>query len=46
VVTDQKPSILAVDDEPEVLNAVVRDLRAKYGGDYRLLSALSGSEAI
>jgi thioredoxin reductase (NADPH) len=44
--TDQKPSILAIDDEPEVLNAVVRDLRARYGADYRLLSATSGKEAI
>jgi thioredoxin reductase (NADPH) len=44
--TDQKPSILAVDDEPEVLNAVVRDLRTRYGAQYRLLSATSGEEAI
>jgi thioredoxin reductase (NADPH) len=43
---DQKPSILAVDDEPEVLNAVVRDLRTHYGQEYRLLSAGSGEEAI
>ncbi len=44
--TDPKPSILAVDDEPEVLSAVVRDLRARYGAEYRLLSADTGEEAI
>ncbi len=41
-----KPSILTVDDEPEVLAAVVRDLRARYGTDYSVVSAGSGSEAI
>jgi thioredoxin reductase (NADPH) len=46
VVNGPKPSILAVDDEPEVLAAVVRDLRTKYGADYRLLSAGSGEEAV
>jgi thioredoxin reductase (NADPH) len=46
VVTDTKPSILAVDDEPEVLAAVVRDLRARYGAEYRLLSAGNGDQAI
>ena len=43
---ESKPSILAIDDEPEVLNAVVRDLRAHYGADYRLLSAATGEAAI
>ncbi|HLV91034.1 MAG TPA: FAD-dependent oxidoreductase [Acidimicrobiia bacterium] len=41
-----RPSILAVDDEPEVLNAVLRDLRSKYGRDYRILGAANGEEAI
>jgi thioredoxin reductase (NADPH) len=45
-VADQKPSILVVDDENEVVNAVVRDLRSRYGSEYRLLSATSGAEAI
>jgi thioredoxin reductase (NADPH) len=45
-VTEQKPSILAIDDEPEVLNAVVRDLRTRYGQEYRLLLAGSGEEGI
>ncbi|MCI0425642.1 MAG: FAD-dependent oxidoreductase [Actinobacteria bacterium] len=43
---EQKPSILAIDDEPEVLNAVVRDLRTRYGKEYRLLPAGSGEEGI
>jgi CheY-like chemotaxis protein len=37
-----KPTILAVDDDP----VVTRDLRARYGGDYRVLSATSGDEAL
>ena len=41
-----KPSILAVDDEPQVLNAVVRDIRARFGRDYRVLKAGSGQEAL
>jgi len=40
------PAILTVDDEPEVLRAVERDLRRKYGRDYRILGASSGSSAI
>jgi hypothetical protein len=28
-----KPVILVVDDEPQVLNAVERDLRRRFGGD-------------
>ena len=32
-----KPVIFSVDDDPSVLNSVERDLRAKYGGDYRIL---------
>lgn len=41
-----KPIILAVDDEPQVLNAVERDLRRHYGGEYRIMKATSGSEAL
>jgi len=40
------PAILTVDDEPEVLRAVERDLRRKYGRDYRVLGANSGSSAV
>lgn len=41
-----KPVILIVDDEPQVLNAVNRDLRQHYRGDYRLVRAASGEEAL
>lgn len=41
-----KPVILAIDDEPQVLNAVERDLRRHYRRDYRILKAGSGEEAL
>jgi thioredoxin reductase (NADPH) len=41
-----KPVILTVDDEVQVRNAVERDLRAKYGKDYRIIKTSSGQEAL
>ena len=41
-----KPIILAVDDEPQVLSAVERDLRAHFGGEYRIIRAESGEQAL
>ncbi len=41
-----KPVILAVDDEPQVLHAVERDLRQQYGSNYRIVKAGSGTEAL
>jgi thioredoxin reductase (NADPH) len=41
-----KPVILAVDDDPQVLAAVSRDLRRHYGEDYRIVRAESGSESL
>ena len=41
-----KPVLLSVDDDPEVLRAVARDLRQKYGEQYRVLGAASGLEAL
>lgn len=41
-----KPIILTVDDEPQVLNAINRDLRQHYRGDYRIVRANSGAEAL
>jgi len=41
-----KPIIMAIDDEPHVLNAVARDLQAQYQKDYRIMKASSGNEAI
>jgi thioredoxin reductase (NADPH) len=43
---DNKPVILIVDDERPVLNAVDRDLRQKYGQNYRFLKADSGETAL
>jgi len=40
-----KPIILSVDDEIQVLNAIVRDLRKHFGADYRVMKASSGTEA-
>ncbi|MGB8646518.1 MAG: FAD-dependent oxidoreductase [Anaerolineae bacterium] len=40
------PAILIVDDEPTVLNAVERDLRPRYGKDYRIVKADSGATAL
>jgi len=41
-----KPVILTVDDDPEVLRAVERDLRRKYGEEYRVMRADSGAAAL
>ena len=41
-----KPVLLTVDDDREVLRAIERDLRRKYGADYRVLRAGSGPEAL
>src|ERR1700752_1463159 len=41
-----KPVLLTVDDDREVLRAIERDLRRKYGSDYRVLRAGSGPEAL
>ena len=44
--TMAKTAILAVDDDPQVLAAVARDLRQRYGKDYRVVRAASGAEAL
>ena len=41
-----KPVIMTVDDEPEVLNAVERDLRKRYAAEYRIVKAASGALAL
>jgi thioredoxin reductase (NADPH) len=41
-----KPIILTVDDEPQVLNAIERDLRQHYRSEYRIMKANSGAEAL
>ena len=41
-----KPALLVVDDDPQVLAAVRRDLRSHYREHYTILSAGSGEEAL
>jgi thioredoxin reductase (NADPH) len=41
-----KPIIMTVDDEPQVLSAVERDLRQHYRGDFRIVKVGSGAEAL
>lgn len=41
-----KPIIFTIDDEPQVLNAVERDLRKKFGSDYRIIKAAAGKDAL
>lgn len=41
-----RPVLLTVDDDPEVLRAVERDLRRRYGEHYRVLRAESGATAL
>ena len=41
-----KPVILAVDDDASVLEAVIQDLRRKYGAAYRIMRAGSGQAAL
>jgi thioredoxin reductase (NADPH) len=41
-----KPTILTVDDDPHVSAAITRDLTIRYGGDYRIVRATSGLEAL
>jgi thioredoxin reductase (NADPH) len=41
-----KPVLLIVDDDPQVLAAVRRDLRSRYRENYTVMSASSGQEAL
>ena len=41
-----KPVILTVDDEQVVLNSIERDLRQKYGRDYRILKSDSAAGSL
>jgi len=42
----KKPVILTLDDDPNVLQAVSRDLRSKFGSDYKIARADSGAQAL
>jgi thioredoxin reductase (NADPH) len=41
-----RPVLLTVDDDPQVVRAVERDLRQKYGKRFSILKAESGQEAL
>jgi len=41
-----KPVIMCVDDDPDVLNAVERDLRQHFRSDFRIVKAASGADGL
>ena len=41
-----RPVILSVDDDPQVLSAIERDLNRHYKKDYRVVAAASAEEAL
>ena len=41
-----RPTILSVDDDPQVSAALTRDLKRRYGSEYRVLSATSAAQAL
>ncbi len=41
-----KPILLTVDDDPDVLRAIERDLRSQYGAEYRVVSSDSPQGAL
>jgi thioredoxin reductase (NADPH) len=43
---EARTAILTVDDDPSVSRAVARDLRRRYGSEYRIIRAESGSQAL
>lgn len=42
----KQPILFCIDDDPQVLRAVSRDLKNKYRADYRILSTTSANEAL
>ncbi|MEL7423945.1 MAG: FAD-dependent oxidoreductase [Bacteroidota bacterium] len=43
---NKKPIILSVDDDPQVLRSIKRDLRNRYRKDYRIISTESALQAL
>lgn len=41
-----RPTIVTIDDEPEVLYAIERDLRSRYASKYRIMRAESGRSGL
>jgi len=42
----EKPIIFSIDDDQQVLNAIGRDLKAKYSRNYKIISTTSAKEAL
>ena len=42
----ENPVIVAIDDDPQVLRAVERDLRGRFGSAYRIVAADNGATAL
>ena len=42
----ERPIIFSIDDDPQVLRAIARDLRNMYGKEYKIMSTTSANEAL
>ncbi len=42
----ERPIIFSIDDDPQVLRAIARDLRTTYGKEYKIMSTTSAQEAL
>jgi thioredoxin reductase (NADPH) len=42
----ERPSIILVDDDPSVLNALAHDVGREFGKDFRIVRADSGAAAL
>jgi len=43
---EKKPIIFSIDDDPQVLRSIRRDLRSEYKKEYRIISTSSANEAL
>ena len=41
-----RPIIFSIDDDPQVLRSISRDIRSQYGKEYKILSTTSANEAL
>ena len=41
-----KPIIFSIDDDPQVLRAINRDLKSQYNSEYKIISTTSANEAL
>ena len=42
----ERPIIFLIDDDPQVLRAITRDIKTKFGKEYKILSTTSANEAL